>query len=319
MSCAKPVIMRYEPRWQAEWDGFVRSARNGTFMFERGFMDYHASRFEDSSLLFFDGGRLVALLPAHRTGTSLVSHEGLPFAGFLVNPRTTHREMIAIMDALRGYLRERGIERLVCTPVPACYHEVPLADDVYLLHQMGARCTGMKLAAGFAGPVSPLLGANTRRNLKKTARRFPCEFEECHDVAEFWPHLERFLQEHRNARPVHSMDEMAELKARFPGQIRLFFAKAAGEVVAGEVVFLTGRVQRGQYFFRCRQDSSSFSRRLILWVAALPDCTRPWIDLGTSVDPGTGTIDGPLLCSKEQTGARGTLVQTWAWDLGQGS
>ena len=44
-------IKRYSDRCKDEWDDFVRDSRNGTFLFMRGYMDYHADRFADFSLM----------------------------------------------------------------------------------------------------------------------------------------------------------------------------------------------------------------------------------------------------------------------------
>ena len=40
-------IRRYTPADQQEWDRYVDGARNATFLFKRGYMDYHADRFKD--------------------------------------------------------------------------------------------------------------------------------------------------------------------------------------------------------------------------------------------------------------------------------
>ena len=44
-------IVRYTPGKASEWDAFVRKSKNATFLFYRGYMDYHADRFEDFSLM----------------------------------------------------------------------------------------------------------------------------------------------------------------------------------------------------------------------------------------------------------------------------
>src|SRR5690554_7460146 len=59
-------IRKYSSADASLWDAFVKSAWNGVFLFERGFMDYHADRFEDFSLLAFSGDKLKAVLPANR-------------------------------------------------------------------------------------------------------------------------------------------------------------------------------------------------------------------------------------------------------------
>ena len=61
-------IVRYTPDMAASWDAFVGQSKNATFLFYRGYMDYHADRFADFSLMFYDKGRLCALMPANDDG-----------------------------------------------------------------------------------------------------------------------------------------------------------------------------------------------------------------------------------------------------------
>jgi len=53
-------IIRYTSEKVQEWNAFVATSKNGTFLFNRGYMDYHSHRFEDCSLMFF---AMVASLP----------------------------------------------------------------------------------------------------------------------------------------------------------------------------------------------------------------------------------------------------------------
>ena len=46
-------------------------------------MEYHADRFTDYSLLVYDGNKLLALLPANRSGDVLYSHAGLTYGGVI--------------------------------------------------------------------------------------------------------------------------------------------------------------------------------------------------------------------------------------------
>ena len=76
-------IVRYTPGHIAEWNQFVEASKNGTFLFDRRYMDYHADRFNDFSLMFYLGSRLLAVLPAHVVGDTLCSHNGLTYGGLL--------------------------------------------------------------------------------------------------------------------------------------------------------------------------------------------------------------------------------------------
>ena len=40
-------IETYKDSYKDDWNNFVDSAKNSTFLFNRDFMDYHSDRFED--------------------------------------------------------------------------------------------------------------------------------------------------------------------------------------------------------------------------------------------------------------------------------
>ena len=52
----KITIVRYDAAQRVLWDDFVENARNATFLFKRDYMDYHADRFADHSLIVRKGG-----------------------------------------------------------------------------------------------------------------------------------------------------------------------------------------------------------------------------------------------------------------------
>ena len=49
-------IIRYTPDKANEWNKFIAKSKNGTFLFDRNYMDYHSDRFHDYSLLFYREG-----------------------------------------------------------------------------------------------------------------------------------------------------------------------------------------------------------------------------------------------------------------------
>ena len=53
-------IQRYTSDKQAEWDAFIAQSKNGTFLMQRGYMDYHSDRFVDCSLMFYLKEKLYA-------------------------------------------------------------------------------------------------------------------------------------------------------------------------------------------------------------------------------------------------------------------
>ena len=78
-------IVKYSSGLKNEWDSFVESSKNGTFLFFRNYMDYHSDRFEDFSLMVYRKGKLYALLPGNKNGQVYYSHQGLTYGGLIMN------------------------------------------------------------------------------------------------------------------------------------------------------------------------------------------------------------------------------------------
>ena len=59
-------VKQYTQEQAQAWNEFIEDSRQGTFLFNRSYMDYHADRFQDASLMIYRKGQLYALLPANR-------------------------------------------------------------------------------------------------------------------------------------------------------------------------------------------------------------------------------------------------------------
>ena len=80
------VARPYTADDQEAWDELAAAARARHFMFQRGYMDYHADRFTDAWVIVLRGGRPCALFPATRHGETIISHGGLTFGGLHPDP-----------------------------------------------------------------------------------------------------------------------------------------------------------------------------------------------------------------------------------------
>lgn len=105
-------ITPYTAELKALWDSFIDTSKNGIFMFKRDFMDYHADRFIDNSLLFYNDDELLALLPLSRHDNVLKSHGGLTFGGFISSTNMKQCKMNECVKALMDYLKERNFKAL---------------------------------------------------------------------------------------------------------------------------------------------------------------------------------------------------------------
>ena len=133
-------VRRFTTADKSRWDDFVTNSKNGTFLLMRDYMDYHADRFVDWSLLVFQraSDRLVALLPANRLDHSLVSHGGLTYGGLITSAAVNTSAALEIFAAVIEHCRSEGIAELVYKSVPSIYHTLPAEEDKYALFYYGA-------------------------------------------------------------------------------------------------------------------------------------------------------------------------------------
>src|ERR1035437_885983 len=102
-------VARYTPDHCEQWNAFLRRSKNGTFLFDRAYMDYHAHKFEDHSLLFSDDRMVLrAILPGNRVEERLVSHGGLTYGGVVSDAAMTTPLMIELFDSFQGPLAAGG-------------------------------------------------------------------------------------------------------------------------------------------------------------------------------------------------------------------
>lgn len=313
-------IERYTPEARQLWDDFVRTSRNGTFMHERAYMDYHADRFADHSLLAFarSDGRLLAVLPACAEDTTLSSHSGLTFGGWLTAPRHCGAAaMLRIFDEMRAYMRAAGFGTLVYRPVPHIYHRYPAEDDLYALWRNGA-VQDRVMPSSTIDLRQPRLLDHGSKNAVNRAMRSGAVFGPSDDYAAFWPLLEQVLAEHHGARPVHTLEEISLLHGRFPDNIRLFTATAAdgGEPLAGVVMYRSGAVMHAQY-----TAAGPEARRLRLLPALYACIAERYcdgcdvLDIGTSCEDAGRTLNEGLDAQKAGLGGRCTVYTSYRLDI----
>lgn len=241
-------IKIYQPSQKSLWDGFVKNAKNATFLFQRDFMDYHSHRFEDYSLLVFKKEKLVAVLPANLVGDEIHSHQGLSYGGLVLGKRITFEETFQIFKQLLVYLNEKGIIKLNLKLLPKIYHQLPSDEIDYLLFLVKASLTRRDLTSCIytENPLT-ITSSNRLRGIKKGEKNH-LEIRKETNFKPFWEEvLEPNLAQVHDQKPVHSLKEIELLRSRFPKNIRQFSVYKDGKIVAGTTVFETATVAHCQY------------------------------------------------------------------------
>ena len=126
-------IIRYTPGRKDEWNTFVAGSKNGTFLFNRDYMDYHSDRFEDFSLMFYLQGRLYGLMPANKKGDIFQSHMGLTYGGLIMDAKTTAAATVQLFHELNDYLRAEGFRHVLYKCIPWIYHQMAAEEDLYAM------------------------------------------------------------------------------------------------------------------------------------------------------------------------------------------
>ncbi|MBR1548691.1 MAG: GNAT family N-acetyltransferase [Prevotella sp.] len=310
-------IRRYREADKAAWDAFVAQSKNGTFLFCRDYMDYHADRFSDHSLMFFQKGRLYALLPANEAPDGVLwTHQGLSYGGLITDTRATAVAIQALFCQLGDYLRSLGMARVVYKAVPWIYHSLPSEEDLFALVNTCRATIADRSLASVLMPHDRLRFTESRRSGLRKAVRAGLRVHESPDVMDFWPLLEANLHSKFNARPVHTAQEMSLLKSRFPEQIRIYVVSTpAGVVMGGTVLYLSRQVVRTQYISASPEGKACGAIDLLfdeLLNRIYPD--GRYIDFGTSM-LRDGTINQPLLFQKEGFGGRAVCYDIYEWDV----
>lgn len=308
------TIEPYSASARDEWDAAVAAARNATFLHRRGYMDYHADRFADCSLIARDSRRRVAgLLPACRTGATLSSHAGLTYGGWLLPDRTDTNAMMEIWTVAADHMASTGIDTCIIKPVPHIYHRYPAEEELYALYRAGAVLRGRQVSAT-VDLTCPLPFRKDLRHKLALATRAGMTCRQSDRWADFWPLLTAVLHERHDATPVHSLDEITRLHAAFPDNILLWAAESpAGDLLAGTVLYITDTCVHSQYIAAGTEGRAQGAVGALYGaiIAEYAGGQRRWLDFGVSCEAGGAILNHGLAEQKASFGARATVYDCY--------
>lgn len=308
------MIRRYNPTESEVWNHFNQTSRNGTFLFDRGYMNYHAERFEDCSLMIEKNGRLAAMLPANRDDDTVISHGGLTFGGLILADKTGVADVKRIFEQLRDWLLTSGIKKLVYKPVPHIYHRLPCEEDLYVLHCMGAKTIRVDVSTTLQQSTR-LPSAKGRRHAISKARKAGISVRESNDFAGFWKILTQNLADRYSAKPTHNLEEIQLLATHFP-QIQLYLAYLAECPVAGVVTYDYGRVVHTQYIGLTDEARETGALDMLLdHLIYEVFAHKAYFNFGASTYNHGLALNEGLVAQKEMFGGRTTILQWLEWKL----
>lgn len=295
-------VRRYRPELADAWNAFNASAVNGHFLFDRRFMDYHADRFEDVSLVVEDAGAPLALLPLNRVGDEAWSHQGLTFGG-LVHEAPGTKAVMEALDACAGYLLADGVQTLCYKVLPWIYPRSAAQEDLYWLFRRDAQLVRRDVSAAIDYRSRGRVSSRRVRGARK-AQKAGLTLQRSHEWPSFWRLLEAVLADRHGAAPVHSLAEIERLATHFPDQIGLYQAADAGVVQAGVVMFRSAHVAHAQYIAvgDAGRETGALDA-LFEELIALHATTHRYFDFGISNTDQGRVLNEGLMRQKEEFGA----------------
>ncbi len=303
-------VIRYRPEQKNAWNDCVRKSCNGTFLFDRNFMDYHKDRYQDVSLMFYHKNKLKGIFPANIIGKEVFSHGGLTYGGLIWDKTASSLEVATMLElAFNYYSNSLNANSLYYKHIPSIYHTYPAEQDLYFIYRRGAEMIHRKLSSSIyltnALPFSTL----RRRCLSKAnkAGLAICQDEDISHWEQFWVILTDVLARKHGEVPVHSIQEMLHLKSNFSNRIRLLTVEKCYNVIAGTVLFITENVVHAQYIssndYGCTVGALDF---LFSYILDSDICQkRNYFDFGVSTEDEGAKLNKGLLFQKEGFGGRG--------------
>ena len=297
------TVKRYCSDDFALWNDFISQATNATFLFDRNFMEYHADRFQDFSLLVFEEDILQAVVPANCKDNQIFSHQGLTYGGFVFRNEFPIGQIEAVLSETFSFLQSQGFVKCEIKAMLPFYAPDFHAEIQQVLSDKQAKITAQKmnLAIDFRTEYS------ISKSKLKHYRRLQSEglvVKKEADCTIFWQEvLEPLLLEKYQTKPLHSLAEINSLQSKFPNHIEQYNLYRDGEILAGITLFKTATVIKSQYG-ATTENGKKFRALdyLFLYLIDSFKADYDYFDMGTVDDNSELGYNEGLLNQKKELG-----------------
>jgi hypothetical protein len=322
-------VFKYEERYEELWDNFVnKKSANGTFLQSRLFLNYHPqSRFQDCSIFVCKNGinDIYAVIPAceyvEDTQKVFHAHKGSTFGGIVINSiRYNSRDVQEIIDCLDKWLQDEGYNKVILKVTSDVFAQRETDLLRYMLWNKGyEHYEELSTVIDFSNYAPDILS-----NFNKGRRydTIQCKkhsligkiIESNDDICIFHEILcENLMKFH--VKPVHSIDEIFELKNRMKGGIKFFGVFEDKRLVAGAMLFEFENVNVYHTQYLCaRQNISDYSPMTYLMYSLIEfakDRQVKHLSFGTSTTQNGHILNMDLIRAKESYGSRYSTNSTF--------
>lgn len=305
------TVKTYTSQDKTVWDSFVGASKNGVFLFNRDYMEYHQDRFHDHSLLFYKEDRLVGLLPANLSGEVLQSHGGLTFGGVISAYSMKTPLMMEIFNSLIMHCQSLGLREILYKPTPHIYHSIPAEEDLYALYRFNAKLVSRSVSSAILMSHEKHFSDNRRASLRK-AKKHNLTVTESNDFEAYMKILEQNLVERHGVKPVHSVNEIKLLADRFPNNIKLYASFRKDTMLAGIIIYESPNVAHIQYAANSNEGLKLGAQDIVeeyLINERYKD--KRFYDFGISTEDHGRVLNSGLIKFKEDFGASAVVYDVY--------
>ncbi len=304
-------VKKYTTADRLMWNDFVTSAKNATFLFLRDYMDYHADRFIDHSVLIFHNGKLKSIFVANEDNGIIISHGGLSYGGLILEKEARLEDALSFFYYLLQYYNHHNFREVIYKCLPSYLASHPSQEDLYALFLLEASLINRQTSSVVAKSM-PLPYQQRRKSNIKKSEALSYQIRLSQNPHDFWQHvLIPNLNDRFGARPVHSADEMKLLMNHFPANIQLYEIHD-DEMLGGTIIYNTELTAHAQY-----TSATPFGKQLgaldILFHHLINDIykEKSFFSFGSSNGEQGGKLNRGLVNWKEGFGARTFCIDTY--------
>ena len=298
-------IETYKDNCKTDWNNFVDSSKNSTFLFNRDFMEYHSDRFEDFSLMVYKNSELVAVLPLNIINNKVYSHQGLTYGGLIVKNDIKFEIFFKLFTQILKYLNKKSVDKLFIKQIPLIYNSNFNGELDYLSFMSGGNIYRRDIISVIDMRNDFKISKDRIQGYKRGVKN-NLEIREVDNFDEFWNYiLIPTLSKRHSVKPVHTLDEIKQLGSNFSNNIKQFNVYYKSQIVAGTTIFQTPDVVHIQYIGSTPEKNFLGSLDFLFYkLIKEVYVNHKYFDFGNSHENGGKQINQGLIYWKEGFGAR---------------
>jgi len=319
------VIKEYTQSKKDEWNTFIAESNNGTIFHNMDFLSYHQEgKFDDRSLMFYKGSRLIAVLPmaVFVEGDAVIvkSPYGASFGGIVGAPHLRFRHSEQIVDVLMRYFIDSNFQEIYITPPPSFYHRIPNNYIEFNMLKMGftvhkREITNIIALDIFYGDPLESFEKRARTAVRKALKSGVSIVSDSKDYDTFYEILLETKKKH-NAIPTHTVEELKKIAQLVPNNVRLDMAYLNGEPIAG-CYYILCNPKVNAIFYTCYKSGFEklYPLSLLVYhgIKWSKEAGFEYIDFGTSTKDMAPRSS--LFMFKEAFGAAGVFWDTYKLEV----